>query len=103
MAALLLALVAGWIWGFCPAAESVAAPLRDAGAPRPVMLSQTDPKAQPGAGNQNPDPTEEPWRERLERVERNQLIAVGIFLGVVLLALLFWWGRGKLYQRPRKL
>jgi len=55
-----------------------------------------------GAGGVE-DPQKQGWEERLQRHEKRSRIAVIIFLGVVSLILVLWWGRGKLYHRPRKL
>jgi len=67
------------------------------------MLAQASQPAQPGDGDPDSKPRTQPWEERLERVERNRLITVGVFLGAILLILLLWWGWGKIYHRPRKL
>lgn len=55
-----------------------------------------------GAG-MGDDPDKQPWEEQIERHEQHNRIAIGIFLGVVFLIFLLWWGWGKLYHRPRKL
>jgi hypothetical protein len=55
-----------------------------------------------GAGGTH-DPQKQGWEERLQRHEKHSRVAVVIFLGVVFLILVLWWGWGKLYHRPRKL
>ena len=55
------------------------------------------------SGGNNPDPAKEPWERRLEQAEQSRLTAVLVFLGIVIVVLVLWWGWGKLYHRPRKL
>jgi hypothetical protein len=92
----LAALAAGWPASACAAVAAT-------GEAGPVLLAQAPAADGPHENTPNTDADKQPWEERLDRKERNQLITVGIFLGVVLLGLLLWWGWGKVYHRPRKL
>lgn len=55
------------------------------------------------SGKNGPDPVKQPWERRAEESERNSMTGVLVFVGIVSAILLFWWGWGKLYHRPRKL
>jgi hypothetical protein len=101
--ALLAACAAGWALGLCCPAEGIAAASGGAGETGRALVAQADPSAQPGEGDRNSKGPKQAWEERLERVERNRLITVGVFLGIILFILLVWWGWGKVYHRPHKL
>jgi hypothetical protein len=103
MVVLLAVLVAGWAVDACGAVNGGATAPRDTTTTGRALLAQTELPAQPGDRNHDPNGPRQPWQERLERGERNRLITVAIFLGIVMLGLLVWWGWGKIYHRPRKL
>lgn len=65
------------------------------------LLAQVSSADEPSANN--PDPVKEPWEQRVEQSEQSNLIKVLVFLSIVVAILLFWWGWGKVYHRPRKL
>jgi hypothetical protein len=108
---LVLAVVAVVVLAFVPARcgrATEGAGVRG-GMPEPGVAQAADPEARESArasgsdANAGNDPHEQAWEHRLERHEKHSRIAVYIFLGVVLLILLVWWARGKLYHRPRRL
>jgi hypothetical protein len=100
----LAAAATGWVLCARQAAAVAAGPLDGSHAPGGLVVVGT---AGLAAGAENPDSSadakRESWERQLDRVERNRLITIVVFLGAVLLVLLFWWSWGKLHHRARKL
>jgi hypothetical protein len=100
----LAALAVGWVLCAWRAPAVAAGPLGAARSPGGLVAVGA-----PGSAGEvaRPDPRanqeETDWQRQINRVERRRLITIMAFLGVVFVALVFWWSWGKLHHRAHKL
>ena len=100
----LAAVAMGWVLCAWRMAAVAAEPLGGTHNPGGLVVVGT---AGLAAGAERSDPSADPkkksWERQLDRVERNRLIAIAVFLSVIFLVLLFWWSWGKIHHRAPKL
>ena len=100
----LAAVATGWVLCAWRMTAVAAGPLDGARSPGGLVVVGTAGLAA-GAERSGPsaDPKKKSWERNLDRVERNRLIAIVVFLSVILVVLLFWWSWGKIHHRAPKL